>query len=68
MARLTEIDRQQFRELTARGWQQCEAESSPRRVEANVEARERYCRWVSELSRICKVRKPIRFEGEHWKL
>ncbi len=68
MKRLTNNDRNAFRELTERGWKQSPVERSPRVVEQTAEARKRYCQWASDAARFFKGKKPVRFGGSQWKL
>ncbi len=68
MARLTEYDREAFRQLTESGWRQSPEERSPRFVEPTTEARERYCRWATEAAKFFKGVKPMRFGGDNWRL
>ena len=68
MARLSEAEREQFKELTRSGWRQSPEEVSPARVAPTLEARYRYCLWVTEATRFYKGKKPVRFVGTQWKL
>ncbi len=68
MAKLTETDKAAFREFTTRGWEQSEAERSPRLVEQTPAGRARYCRWATEAAKFFKGTKPVDFSGDHWKL
>ncbi len=68
MARLSDSDKKAFREFTARGWEQSPAERSPRCVPQTTEGRAAYVRWATEAAKFFKGKKPVRFEGEHWKL
>ncbi len=68
MARLTDSDREAFRELTQRGWIEEDALRSPRYVEPTPENLVRYCAWLDETSRFFIANKSIDFSGDHWKL
>ena len=68
MARLTFDDRAAFRRLAETGWVQSPEERSPRLVAPTTEARRRYCLWATEASKWFKGTKPVRFDGDHWKL
>lgn len=68
MARLTQTDKEAFRELTERGWVNDPAEQSPRFMPLTTEAREAYCRWATEAAKFHKGIKPVNFSGDHWKL
>jgi hypothetical protein len=68
MTRLTQAERDAFRRLTEQGWVQTPAERSPGLVAPTPEARRRYCLWATEMAKLCKVTKPVRFQGDHWRL
>ncbi|NBC48423.1 MAG: hypothetical protein GVY22_10610 [Gammaproteobacteria bacterium] len=68
MTQLTETDRTAFRRLAEAGWIQSTAERSPAIVAPTAEARERYCRWATEAARFYRGEKPVRFQGDQWKL
>jgi hypothetical protein len=68
MARLTETDKAALRELSEKGWIQSEEERSPVFVEATPQENQRYCRWVTELSKLLPTEKPVRFIGSDWRL
>ena len=68
MAKLSEIDKAAFRELTERGWEQNDQELSPRFVMPTPEARRHYCEWATQAAKFFKGAKPIDFSGDHWKL
>lgn len=66
MALLSESDKTAFRE-SAR-WTEPVELRRPRVPEATPQARARYCRWATEAAKFFKGEKPVRFEGQHWKL
>ena len=68
MTKLTEADRVAFRRLKDAGWVEAPEQRSPAIVAANKEARERYCRWVTQAACFYRGEKPVRFSGEHWRL
>jgi hypothetical protein len=68
MARLTESDKAQLRELTRRGWRQPAAGCDPAQAEPTLAARERYCRWAAHAAHFFKGVKPVRFDGSNWRL
>lgn len=68
MARLSDADKAALLDLTARGWVQAPAERSPLLVAPTAEARAAYCRWATEVARLCPGVKPVRFRGTQWKL
>lgn len=71
MARLTTADKQAFKTLSTKGWIQSEEERSPMFVNPTPEVNERYCRWVSGISKVftsASPGKPAKFFGSNWKL
>ena len=68
MARLTQTDKDALRNLSQIGWVQKEEERSPVFVDPTVENNQRYCRWITEVSKLLPQNKPVRFNGKAWKL
>ena len=68
MTRLTETDRIAFKALSRKGWEQSSRERSPLFVKPNASNNEAYCKWATELSKHIKVKRPVRFTGQFWRL
>jgi len=68
MANLSKSDRKAFAKAARTPWQQSPAERSLRFVPQTPEGRAAYVRWATEASKFFKGKKPVRFEGDHWKL
>ena len=68
MGRLTDAEKRALREAAARSHEEPPLSRKERFVAPTPEARRRYIEWVTAVSRIATADKPVRFNGNDWRL